>query len=139
MKPDWSEHHFSIAQKALKEHVFDVEVECVDVNPLFDLLGNKQNFITRLLENPALIEQEEFTELLLAVFHLADELASRHEFKDLPRSDIDHLVGDINRVYGLLIDQWFVYLRHVKDRYPYLYSLAVRKNPFDEDGTPVVS
>ena len=56
----------------------------------------------------------------------------------LPRSDIDHLVGDINRVYGLLIGQWFVYLQHVKGQYPYLYSLAVRKNPFDEDATPVV-
>jgi len=139
VKPDWAERHFSIAQKALKEHIFDVEVECVDVEPLSDLLGNKQNFITRLLENPALIEQEEFTELLLAVFHLADELGSRHELTNLPRSDIDHLVGDINRVYGLLIDQWFVYLKHVKEQYPYLYSLAVRKNPFDKDATPVVS
>jgi len=106
---------------------------------LFDLLEDKRDFLARLLENPVLVEHEEFTEVLLSVFHLTDELTSREELRDLPRSDIEHLVGDISRAYRLLIEQWFMYLRHVKAQYPYLYSLAVRKNPFDEDATPVVS
>jgi len=138
VEPDWSDRRFSSVQKVLKRHAFDVDTDRVDIVALFDLLGDKQRFFARLLENPVLIEHEEFTEVLLAAFHLTDELASRDGLTDLPRSDIDHLVGDINRVYGLLIEQWFMYLRHVKGQYPYLYSLAVRKNPFDEDATPVV-
>lgn len=138
VEQDWSDRHFSSVQKVLKRHPFDVDADRVDIVALFGLLGDKQRFFARLLENPVLIEHEEFTEVLLAVFHLTDELASRDGLTDLPRSDIDHLVGDINRVYGLLIGQWFIYLRHVKGQYPYLYSLAVRKNPFDEDATPVV-
>ncbi len=138
VKPDWSNRHFSSVRKVLKKQAFDIDVDRVDIVALFDLLKDKQRFFARLLENPVLVEHEEFTEVLLAVFHLTDELASRDELKDLPRSDIDHLVGDINRAYGLLIEQWFIYLNHVKDQYPYLYSLAVRKNPFDEDATPIV-
>jgi len=136
--PDWSDRHLSSVQKTLRKHVFDVDADRVDVVALFDLLEGKQQFLARLMENPVLVEHEEFTELLLAVFHLADELDSREGLEDLPRSDINHLVGDMNRVYGLLVGQWFMYLRHVKIQYPYLYSLAVRKNPFDEDATPVV-
>lgn len=138
VNPDWSDRHFSAVQKLLRKHAFHIDVDRVDVTALFDLLEDKQDFIARLLENPVLVEHEEFTELLLAVFHLTDELTSREEIEDLPRSDIEHLVGDINRAYGLLIGQWFIYLRHVKGQYPYLYSLAVRKNPFDEDATTVV-
>jgi len=136
--PDWSDRHFSAVQKVLKKHAFHVDVDCVDIAALFDLLEDKRNLLARLLENPVLVEHEDFTEVLLAVFHLMDELVSREELLDLPRSDVEHLVGDINRAYRLLIGQWFIYLRHVKGQYPYLYSLAVRKNPFDEDATPVV-
>jgi len=137
--PGWSDRHFSAVQKVLKKHAFHVDVDRVDVVALFDLLEDKRDFLARLLENPVLVEHEEFTEVLLSVFHLTDELTSREELRDLPRSDIEHLVGDISRAYRLLIEQWFMYLRHVKAQYPYLYSLAVRKNPFDEDATPVVS
>jgi hypothetical protein len=30
-----------------------------------------------------------------------------------------------------MISEWFEHLRHLKVRYPYLYSLAVRSNPLD--------
>ncbi len=138
VKPDWSDRNFSSVHKHIKRHVFDVDADRVDLVSLFSLLEDKRKVLARLLENPALVEHEEFTELLLAVFHLTDELANREVLKDLPSSDLNHLVGDINRVYGLLINQWFVYLRHVRSQYPYLYSLAVRKNPFDENANPVV-
>ena len=135
---NWSDRRFSSIQKKLKRHQFDIGVEREDIAALFDLLEDKQRFLARLLENPLLVEHEAFTELLLAVFHLVDELVSREEMMALPPSDIAHLEGDVSRAYGLLIEQWIAYLRHVREQYPYLYSLAVRKNPFDEDATPVV-
>ena len=90
------------------------------------------------LENPVLIEQESFSEALLAVFHLTDELACRDNLSNLPESDKNHLSRDINRAYKKLVVQWFIYLKHLKMQYPYLYSLAVRKNPFDPNANPVV-
>ena len=85
-----------------------------------------------LLENPNLVEYESFTNLLLAILHLTDELANRHYLKKLPESDYNHLSEDVKRVYNQLILQWLDYMRHLKRDYPYLFSLALRINPFDE-------
>ena len=74
---------------------------------------------------------EQFTELLWAVFHLADELSHRPTVQNLPERDYEHLSGDIQRAYALLTREWLSHLEHLKVSYPYLFSLAVRTNPFD--------
>ena len=91
-----------------------------------------------MLENPTLLEHESFTELLRAVFHLLEELVNRDALSDLPDTDLDHLSGDIGRVYGLLVGEWLDYMHHLKNNYPYLFSLSMRMNPFDTDASPVV-
>jgi len=87
----------------------------------------------RLLENPNLLEHDTFTDLMLAVFHLHDELACRDQVTDLPEKDLAHLAGDIKRAMQWVVSEWLFYLRHLKEHYPYLYSLEVRKNPFDPE------
>ncbi|MBI5664438.1 MAG: hypothetical protein HZC49_05035 [Nitrospirae bacterium] len=105
---------------------------------LKNYLAEKRNFLLRLLENPVLLEHESFTDLLMAVFHLTEELANRTDIDTLPDSDLQHLSGDINRVYGMLIIQWLGYMKYLKTNYPYLFSLAIRLNPFDQHASPVV-
>ena len=85
------------------------------------------------MENPNLLEHESFTNLLWSVFHLTEELIHRRNLKDLPESDYQHLAGDIKRVYHLLILEWLDYMKHLKNNYPYLFSLAIRTNPFDDN------
>ena len=34
--------------------------------------------------------------------------------------------------------QWIEYMKHLKDEYPYLFSLAIRMNPFDCNASPVI-
>jgi len=101
-------------------------------------LVNKRNFLLALLENPNLLEHETFTDLLWAVFHLTEELEVRDNLNKLPASDIEHIKGDIIRVYGLLIAEWINYMRHLKTDYPYLFSLATRMNPFNPKASPIV-
>ena len=91
-----------------------------------------------MLENPVMLEHESFTGVLRATFHLTEELERRPDLNDLPASDLEHLAGDINRVYGLLVHQWLEYMAYMKRNYPSLFSLAMRTNPFDESATPVV-
>ncbi|MGB7970355.1 MAG: hypothetical protein WCF31_00150 [Candidatus Deferrimicrobiaceae bacterium] len=88
-------------------------------------------FLLSLLGNPNLLEHESFTDLLWAVFHLAEELGSRDSVSSLPESDQEHLIGDIRRINVLLSLEWLAYMRHLQEDYPYLFSLAVRINPFD--------
>jgi hypothetical protein len=68
--------------------------------------------------------------LLWAIFHLDEELEARESLADLTLVDRLHLEGDTGRVYGLLTAQWLLYTEHLKGNYPYLFSLAVRMNPF---------
>jgi hypothetical protein len=93
----------------------------------------QRSFLLGLLENQNLLEHEEFTELLWATFHLLEELTYRQDFSRLPKSDVTHLVGDMNHAYVLLICQWVTYMQHLKKSYPYLFSFALRTNPFDKN------
>ncbi len=129
---DWDNKTYEETKKLLINHNFNIDIEKINLHKLKDLLEKNRNFLLRLMENPLLLEHESFTELLLAVFHLADELHRRDDLKNLPKSDLEHLKNDIIRVYRLLIIQWLNYLMHLKDNYPYLYSLCLRVNPFDK-------
>jgi hypothetical protein len=135
---DWSDQEFVSVSKRLKKYNYQVEIKRVDLEHLRIFLMGKRDFLVRLLENPILLEHESFTELLRAVFHLTEELASREDLKKLPHTDYDHLAGDIKRAYVLLVHEWLDYMEHLKDNYPYLFSLAMRTNPFDQDASVIV-
>ena len=128
---DWSHEQFERMRQALRAHDYDVDSRAGDLQALQESLVSKRPFLLRLLENPNLLEHERFTELLWAVFHLADELSHRPTMESLPKPDHQHLAGDIKRAYALLIREWLAHLDHLKASYPYLFSLAVRTNPFN--------
>ena len=138
VKSDWTEKEFISVSKRVRNYNYDAASEKIDFENLRTLLLEKRDFLLRLLENPALLEHESFTELLQAIFHLAEELAKRENLSGLPRTDREHLVGDIKRVYNILAAEWFNYMKHLKDFYPYLFSLAMRTNPFDQSASPIV-
>jgi hypothetical protein len=135
----WSEDDFASLKKRLNVHDYKVKVDQEKLAELRGFLGGKSNFLLRLLENPILLEHEEFTELLRAVFHLREELLNRDDMSQLPDTDYVHLAGDIRRSYVLLAHQWLDYMRYLKHHYPYLFSLATRMNPFNQAASPIVT
>ena len=100
-----------------------------------DFLAAQRRTLVSLLENPILLEHENFTEHLQAIFHVNEELGARPNFDHLPQPDRKHLTGDINRAYGSLVGQWLGYMLYLQQHYPYLFSLAVRTNPFNPEAT----
>ena len=135
---NWNEKEFLDLSIRLKSHNCKIDIREVDLELLRSFLIGKRDFLLRLLENPNLMEHESFTELLWAVFHLTEELSKRGDMSQLPDTDYIHLAGDIRRAYISLIYQWLDYMKHLKDDYPYLFSLAMRMNPFDPDASPIV-
>jgi len=109
----------------------------IDLESLKTLLTHKSDLLIRLLESPYLLDQETFSEVIRAIFHLHDELCNRSRLADLPDADKKHLAGDFTRAYSLLFREWIDYMDHLRDRYPYLYSLAARTNPFDRNASPI--
>lgn len=132
------EEEYKSIIKCLGEHDYRIDFEKTEWEGLKEFLVNKREFMLRLLENSTLLEHEYFTDLLWAVFHLTEELGFRKYLDALPDSDYKHLNGDMNRVYGQLAHQWLQYMKHLKDSYPYLFSLALRINPFNRISSPVV-
>jgi hypothetical protein len=135
----WSEANFSNLATRMKSYPYTIDACSLDLERLRVFLLSHEDFLMRLLENPVLLEHEEFTELLRATFHLTDELSRRGAIAECPLSDINHLGGDVKRVYGLLIHEWIAYMHYLKRNYPYLFSLALRTNPFDPESSVMVT
>jgi hypothetical protein len=132
---EWSEKYFKDVSKQIKKYNYEIDSRKGDLNSVKNFLNIKNDFLLRLLENPNLLEHDAFTELLWAVFHLTEELNDRKALVGLSENDYLHLSGDIKRAYILLIYEWLSYMKHLKRDYPYLFSLAVRMNPFVLDAT----
>lgn len=136
---DWSKNDFAEAKKRIESFGIQIDSKAGDLKDLRRLLVRKRGFFLRLLENPNLLEHGSFTDLLWAVFHLTEELERRENLSRIGDADHAHISTDIKRAYVLLISAWVDYMNHLKDHYPYLFSLAVRMNPFDPNASPEIT
>ncbi len=127
---DWSERDFRGAVKMLASYEPGVRMGGTDLEAIDMMLLECRPNLLSMLENPALLEHETFTELLMAVFHLAEELRLRYDFQTLTEIDKEHLLGDVKRAYVQLAIEWLGYINHMRVHYPYLHSLCIRNNPF---------
>lgn len=131
----WSKKDFPEKLEMAKSIPYEIDICKGDLEKLKAFLLEKREFMLRLLENPNLLEHDSFTELLWAVTHLAEELSLRKDLKKCSDTDLNHLQGDMKRAYVILIYEWIEYMGHLKNKYPYLFSLAVRMNPFDPEAS----
>jgi hypothetical protein len=135
---NWSDEDFQKARLVLKAHSYLLDSRALSLEELHIFLSHHKGFLLALLENPQLFEHDRFTDLLHAVFHLSEELIAREQLTDLPQTDYDHLSGDLTRVYSQLVIEWLTYMQYLKLKYPYLFSLAMRTNPFNEYASAIV-
>ncbi|MDD3520231.1 MAG: hypothetical protein PHU65_03220 [Actinomycetota bacterium] len=134
----WKKNDYIAFKNNITKYESRLNLTCDNEVEIKLFLLEKRDFLLRLLENPNLLEHETFTELLWAVFHITEELSCRNSFDNQPESDLNHIKGDFKRAYNLLIKEWISYLEHLKISYPYLYSLALRQNPFNEEANVII-
>lgn len=136
---NWEEKDFDAKLDELKNASIDFQA---DITPeereeflenLRTLLVGKREFIINLINNPNLLEKEEFTGLINAILHLDEELEHRTDLALVNDADFGHLNGDMQRVYNKLVYEWVYYLRYLYKHHPYMIALIIRTNPFDED------
>lgn len=138
IEEEWTEAQFATLRRQLEKHDYAIDNARIRLEAVRDAILKENGTLVRLLENPSLQEHESFTELLRACYHLGEELRARGNLAGLPVSDVAHLVRDARRVYALLALGWSDYTHYLKRGYPYLFSLALRMNPFEERSSPVV-
>lgn len=136
---DFSKKDFPLLTNRLRDYSCRIHIDGSDLLELNQFLAEKRGFLLRLLENPNLLEHDTFTDLLWAVFHLAEELGYREDLSSIPPADARHIEGDMKRAYDLILHEWLDYMKYLKDNYPYLFSLAVRTNPFDPEARPQIT
>jgi len=135
----WADKDFNKLLKQLPGFAYDIDIRGGNLSALKVFLTSRRDFLLSLLGNANLLEHDKFTDLLWAVFHLTDELEYRQDFDRLPAADLQHLAQDLRRAFQLLVLEWLAYMRHLQHDYPYLFSLAIRTNPFDSEASPIFS
>jgi hypothetical protein len=135
---EWRPADLPELRRRLAGRAWHIDPAGADLGGIRGLLLGHEDFVLRLIENPALLEHESFSELLRSVFHAAEELGRREDLASLPAADRDHLATDLDRVYAPLATEWLDYIEYVGRHYPYLFSLAVRTSPFDPAASVVV-
>lgn len=113
----------------LDSHDHDVNFEIINYPVLKELIVEGRYILSNLIVNANVLEHETFSDLLMSLMHLRDEILFI-QHKELTQDDCTHLKGDLIRVYKSLTSQWIKYLSHLKDFYPYQYNSAIKFNPF---------
>jgi len=136
---DWTKRDFKRAAAFAYHLKIDLDCHKLDIGELKAFLQQKRIFMLGLLENPNLLEHDRFTDLLWAATHLDEELEARPSVENLPESDLEHIAGDIQRLYDHLASEWLDYVEHLKSNYPFLFSLVLRTHPFQERPSAIIT
>lgn len=118
-------------KKRIMSYDFIIELTADDLENLGSVLINKMPFMISMLENSSLLEHDTFTDMLWAVFHVADELQNRN-LQRLSGAEMDHLKNDVLRAYRAILAEWIHYIKYLQKDYPFLYASAMKKSPFGQ-------
>ena len=129
----WTADDFDAHRRAVCGDTHAMDLDRGNLDDVRDALVAQRTFVLGLLQNGNLLEHAGFTDALWAVSHLSEELSARADLSAMPPADRAHIELDMSRAYGRLLGEWLGYVRHLKVDYPYLFSFAVRSNPFDPD------
>ncbi|CDM68744.1 hypothetical protein CM240_1586 [Clostridium bornimense] len=125
-----SETTFKQLETIVENHNYVVNMDKVDLKSLRDLLDYEKDLLINLITNPTLLEHEEFTEMMMSIMHLREELDSRCS-ESMEEYEIIHISSDISKAYKYLAKEWVRYMKYLKNNYPQLFLKAVINNPFD--------
>jgi hypothetical protein len=134
----WDEAEFKKASSNVRDFEFQGDCTSGLLLSLREFLRVNKPYLLRMFDNPNLLEHDAFTEMLWAVLHVSQELECRENLVGLPKNDMAHLLNDILRAYRLLTIEWLCYMKYLKKDYPYLFSLAIRKNPFEDKYSVII-
>ena len=119
-------------KKCLYEYNYKVDMKYIDLCAIKNILVERNNLFVTLISNESILQHQIFTDLLMSVIHLRDEIIFMEKDKD-SGFNINHLENDVIRVYKNISIQWISYLEYLSKSYPFLYNNAIRVNPFKFD------
>lgn len=119
-------------KKSLYEYDYKVDMNYIDLCTIKNILVEHSDLFVTLISNESILQHQIFTDLLMSVIHLRDEIIFMEKDNEL-EPNINHLENDVIRVYKNISIQWISYLEYLQKSYPFLYNNAIRVNPFKFD------
>ena len=127
---DWSAKQIRQARAAVKNITYEVDSSKIDFFGLHYHLSTRHSYFLKVIENPALSGHERFTELLLHIYHLWEELECRTDLYNLPPDDREYLCKAVNAVYKELAIEWMQNATDLLLHQPERLHHVIRTNPF---------
>ena len=126
----WKSADFIAAKKRLKSYSFHLDVEKVDFFGLHYHLDERHAYYRNILENPALTQSNEFTELVMKIYLMWEELDCRTDLYALSSEDKSYLGELLTQIYEELVEYWLdnAYNHSIHNR-PRLHRL-IATSPF---------
>ena len=126
---NFDDSDFERVKSKLVKRKYDIDIDKINLYELRKFLLNNKEFAISLLDNPAIIEHEAFTELLWNVLHVTDELRRIPSFENIDREDYLDIKGDLEKLYKLLIYEWIRYVQYLRIRHHHIFVYEAKTNP----------
>lgn len=106
VKMDWRSSDYQVAKLQLKDYPFHLDVQQVDYFSLHYHLDERHNYYRNILENPALTQSNEFTELVMKIYLMWEELDCRTDLYNLDLHEKHYLGELLTEIYQELVEYW---------------------------------
>lgn len=107
---------------AIKNSGFTVNADIGIYTIISDVIIASKTDILILSSNPMLYDHEYFSDLLWELLHLMDEFRLRGDYVKLTPNDLTELNSDFAQVLELLLINWVVNAKYLKETYPNFYN-----------------
>lgn len=126
----WCDKSFAKLHEDILQYDYEINIDKINLRDIRNRLDNNKDLLINLISNGSLLEHETFTEMLMTIMHLKEELDTRY-CEDIEEYEIKHIEKDLMDVYKYLTIEWAEYMKYLSINYPSLYCKALINNPFD--------
>lgn len=127
---NWDDNSCKKLKNEIKNRKFNLNITKINIDTIKNILSKNRDFLMNLIINENIHEHEEFTDMLMALLHVKEEIEARYCDK-IQSFELDHLASDMAIAYKYLALEWCEYMNYLNKNYPRLFVRALIDNPFD--------
>ena len=89
---------------------YEINIDKINLKDVRNRLDDNKDLLINLISNGNLLEHETFTEMLMSIMHLREELNTRLSM-DMQEYELEHIEKDIMLAYKYLTIEWAEYMK----------------------------
>lgn len=130
VQEDWSPRDFENTRKFLRSYDFVLDPKKMDFFAIHFHLEKHHSFFLTLLESSSLTDHDEFTELLLTLYHFWEELNEQPDLYALSPEKVSLFHEYATDSYRLLSSEWLTNMQTIKKSHVRRTLSPLKETPF---------